>query len=231
MKKRTHRLKRLYKIGLSARIVSSDEEGLGDQKDASKQERIVEIDANEDLSLINETAQDQRRINDQDLFGVHDLDGDEVFVDVTSGENVEQDATVAEKAKYKGKRVMVEPEKPLKKKDQIALDEEVVRKLEAEIKAEMDEEERIAREKNEANIAVIEEWDDVQAIIDADKQLAEQLKAQEKEQISIKERSKFWLSSLNIEENILLPKRAEEIRNKPPTKAHQKSLMCTYMKN
>nr|GEW14691.1 retrovirus-related Pol polyprotein from transposon TNT 1-94 [Tanacetum cinerariifolium] len=68
-KKRTHGLKRLYKI---------------------------EIDADEDLFLINKTAQDKGRINDQDLFGVHNLDGDEVFVDVTTGENVEQDATVAE---------------------------------------------------------------------------------------------------------------------------------------
>nr|GEV88675.1 hypothetical protein [Tanacetum cinerariifolium] len=89
------------------------------------------------------------RIKDQDLFGVHDLDGDDVFVDIITGENVEQDATVAESVE--------EPKKPLKKKDQIALDEEVARKLEAEIKAEMDEEERIAREKNEANRAIIEE--------------------------------------------------------------------------
>nr|GEW32476.1 hypothetical protein [Tanacetum cinerariifolium] len=56
-KKRTHGLKRLYKVGLSARVESFEEEkGLGDQEDASKQERIAEIDADEDLSLINETA-------------------------------------------------------------------------------------------------------------------------------------------------------------------------------
>nr|GEX97028.1 hypothetical protein [Tanacetum cinerariifolium] len=55
-KKITHALKRLYKVGLSFRIVSSDEKGLGDQEDASKRERIAEIDADEDLSLINETA-------------------------------------------------------------------------------------------------------------------------------------------------------------------------------
>nr|GEV59340.1 hypothetical protein [Tanacetum cinerariifolium] len=39
------------------------------------------------------------RIKDQDLFGVHDLDGDEVFLNVTTGENVEQDATAAESIK------------------------------------------------------------------------------------------------------------------------------------
>nr|GEU82698.1 hypothetical protein [Tanacetum cinerariifolium] len=176
-KKRTRGLKRLYKG------------------------RIAEIDADEDLPLINETAQDQGRMNDEDLFRVNDLDGDEVIMDVTAGENVEQDTTVAEKevsvaadevvtiaesvegttaattpqiskddAKDKGKRIMVEPEKPLKKKDQIAWDEEVARKLEAQTKAKMEDEERITREKDEANIAVIEEWNDVQATIDANKQ-------------------------------------------------------------
>nr|GFD21611.1 hypothetical protein [Tanacetum cinerariifolium] len=78
----------LYKVGLSARIVSSNEECLGDPEDASKQGRIAEIDADEDLSLINETTQDQGRMNEEDLFGVNDLDGDEVIVDVTIGENV-----------------------------------------------------------------------------------------------------------------------------------------------
>nr|GEW46206.1 putative ribonuclease H-like domain-containing protein [Tanacetum cinerariifolium] len=170
-KKRTHGLNKLYKVGLAARVESSkEEEGLGDQEDASKQGRIAEIDANEDLPLINESAQDQGRMNDEDLFGVNDLDGDEVIVDVTAGENVEQDATVAEKrttsssqpsqlphAKDKGKGIIVEPKKPLKKKDQIVFDEEVARKLDAQMKAKMEEEERIARDKDEANKAMIEE--------------------------------------------------------------------------
>nr|GFD17909.1 hypothetical protein [Tanacetum cinerariifolium] len=79
-KKRTHGLKRMYKVGLSAKIFSSDEEGLGDQKDASKQMRIAEIDADENLSLITKTTQDQGRMNKEDLFRVNDLDGDEVIV-------------------------------------------------------------------------------------------------------------------------------------------------------
>ncbi|GKG16007.1 hypothetical protein Tco_0358330, partial [Tanacetum coccineum] len=70
---RTHKLKILYKIGRSARIVSSDEGSLGDQEDASKQGRkIHDIDADEDITLEN--------VYDTDMFGVHDLDGDEVFV-------------------------------------------------------------------------------------------------------------------------------------------------------
>nr|GFC56656.1 hypothetical protein [Tanacetum cinerariifolium] len=40
-------------------------------------------------TFFNPSLTKKRRMNDQDLFRVHDLDGDEVFVDVTTGENVE----------------------------------------------------------------------------------------------------------------------------------------------
>ncbi|GKG32412.1 hypothetical protein Tco_0429922, partial [Tanacetum coccineum] len=72
--------------------------------------------------------------------------------------------------------------KPMKKKDQISFDKETTLKLQAEF----DENERLAREKaekeKEANIALIKEWDDIQAKIDADHQLAERLQAQEQEE-------------------------------------------------
>ncbi|GJT84653.1 putative ribonuclease H-like domain-containing protein [Tanacetum coccineum] len=88
-------------------------------------------------------------------------------------------------AKDKGKAKMVKPEKPLKKKDQIALDEELARRLEAQMQAEL-ERERVAQE--EANIAaIIEELDSIQAMIEADEQLAPRLQAKEQEQFSIEE--------------------------------------------
>ncbi|GJX67917.1 hypothetical protein Tco_0303644 [Tanacetum coccineum] len=47
---RTHRLRRLYKVGLSARVVSFEDEGLG-KEDASKQGRkIHDIDVDEDIT-------------------------------------------------------------------------------------------------------------------------------------------------------------------------------------
>ncbi|GKA96006.1 hypothetical protein Tco_0818101 [Tanacetum coccineum] len=59
--------------------------------------------------------------------------------------------------KEKGKGKMVEPEVPLKKKDQVDLDVEMVRNLEAQLQAELIEEERLTRQKEEeANIALIE---------------------------------------------------------------------------
>ncbi|GJX10898.1 hypothetical protein Tco_0200757 [Tanacetum coccineum] len=73
---RTHGLRRLYKVGLSARVISSKDEGLGEE-DASKQGRkIHDIDADENITL-DSTYSD----NDLDMFVVHDLDGDEVFVE------------------------------------------------------------------------------------------------------------------------------------------------------
>ncbi|GJW60378.1 hypothetical protein Tco_0109713 [Tanacetum coccineum] len=59
--------------------------------------------------------------------------------------------------KDKGKGKMVEPKVPLNKKDQVALDEEMARNLEAQLQAELIEEERLTRQKEEeANIALIE---------------------------------------------------------------------------
>nr|GEX66350.1 hypothetical protein [Tanacetum cinerariifolium] len=63
-------------------------------------------------------------------------------------EQVQAHIPTVPSSKDKGKAKMIEPKKPLKKKDQIAVDKEVVRKLEAKMKAEIEEEEMIAREKD-----------------------------------------------------------------------------------
>nr|GEW13420.1 putative reverse transcriptase domain-containing protein [Tanacetum cinerariifolium] len=70
---RTHKLKRLYKVGLTARVDSSkDEQNLGE--DASKQERIEAIDADEDITLVNDQ-------DDAEMFNVNDLQGEEKVVE------------------------------------------------------------------------------------------------------------------------------------------------------
>ncbi|GJX98164.1 hypothetical protein Tco_0355183 [Tanacetum coccineum] len=59
--------------------------------------------------------------------------------------------------KDKGKGIMIEPEVPLKRKDQVALDEDLARNLQAQLEAEIIEEEKLARkQKEEANIDLIE---------------------------------------------------------------------------
>nr|GEZ18880.1 hypothetical protein [Tanacetum cinerariifolium]GEZ18881.1 hypothetical protein [Tanacetum cinerariifolium] len=171
-------LKRLYKVGLTARVESSrDKESLGE--DASKQGMIDDIDADEDITLVN--VQDD---TDKEMFDVNVLDGEEVFVAGQNKNVVEEVVDVAQvstvattvtitteeitlaqvlealktsKPKEKGNGMMIEePVKP-KKKDQIRLDEEAALKLQAEF----DEVERLTREKakkkERANIALIEE--------------------------------------------------------------------------
>ncbi|GJT63855.1 hypothetical protein Tco_1015335 [Tanacetum coccineum] len=91
----------------------------------------------------------------------------------------------------KVKGILIEP---VKKKDKILLDEETAFNLQAEF----DEEERLAREKaekeKEVNIALIETWDDIQAKIDVDHQLAKIMQAQEQEELSIEEKATLLFS-------------------------------------
>nr|GEY73834.1 hypothetical protein [Tanacetum cinerariifolium] len=75
---------------------------------------------------------------------------------------------------------MVEEPLKMKKKDQISFD-----KQEAQIlQVKFDEEERLAREKIKANNAMIDQWHDIQAKVDADYELARRLQAKEQEQLT-----------------------------------------------
>nr|GFA31500.1 hypothetical protein [Tanacetum cinerariifolium] len=119
---RTYGLKRLYKVGLSARAKSFEDACLG-EKDASKHGRIADIDANKDINLVNFH-------NDEDMFGVNDIDGDEVIdenVDVLEqAKEVVDDITLA-------KALMeIKSEKPKANKAKIDADYELSQRLQVE---------------------------------------------------------------------------------------------------
>ncbi|GJX18605.1 hypothetical protein Tco_0221282 [Tanacetum coccineum] len=173
---RTYRLKRLYKVGLTSRVESSDnEESLGE--DASKQGRIDVIDADEEITL-------EMFVAEQEV----------VVKDVNNKVNV-----VEEVVSTAGDATTVKERSNL---------EEAALKLQAEF----DEEERLAREKaekeKEANIALIETWDDIQAKIDVDHQLAERLQAQEQEELSIEEKATLFQQLLKKRRKHFAAKRA-----------------------
>ncbi|GJS26239.1 hypothetical protein Tco_0486859 [Tanacetum coccineum] len=70
---RTHKLKRLYKVSLTTRVESYDnEESLGE--DASKQGRINSIDVDEEITMVSVQNVDE------EMFDANVLDGEEVFV-------------------------------------------------------------------------------------------------------------------------------------------------------
>ncbi|GKD23479.1 hypothetical protein Tco_1225182 [Tanacetum coccineum] len=204
---RTTGLKRLKKVGTARRIESSND-SLGAQEDASKQgRRIKDIDADAEVTIVNETQESQ----DEDLMidtGV--LDGDEMFVDATTGEKDKQstriiNSTAGEAVTTAGVGDSVVPIIPTtveetfaqtlmeikaakpkakgivfhdveKQKDQVSIDEDLARNIQAQLDTEIIEEERLERQKHEeANIAMIESWENTQALMEADRLLAERL--------------------------------------------------------
>ncbi|GJV06479.1 hypothetical protein Tco_1344135 [Tanacetum coccineum] len=120
--------------------------------------------------------------------------------------------------KDKGKAKMAEPEVPLNKKDQIRLDEELARRLDAEEQ----EAARIEREnvklQEQATLAKIKEWDNVQAMMDADYELCKRLQEQEQDELTIEEKSKLFMELMNERKRHFAKLRAEENRRKPLTK-------------
>nr|GFA77258.1 hypothetical protein [Tanacetum cinerariifolium] len=105
----------------------------------------------------------------------------------TSSVSSQQPLHVKVQDKGKGKMVEPEPVKQLSKKDQLMLDEELAFKLQAK-----EEKERLVREKaqqiKEVNIA----WDDIQAKIDADYQLAQRLQAEEQQELTNAEKATLF---------------------------------------
>nr|GEV52956.1 hypothetical protein [Tanacetum cinerariifolium] len=125
--------------------------------------------------------------------------------------------------KDKGKAKIVEPERPLKRKEQIMMDEQIARDLEAQMQADLEEEQRIAKQKEEkANIAMIAEWDNTQTMMDADYELAAKLQEEERGELSIEDKSKLFVELMNKKKKHFEMLRAEERMRKPPTKAQKR---------
>ncbi|GJU05518.1 hypothetical protein Tco_1121948, partial [Tanacetum coccineum] len=134
--------------------------------------------------------------------------------------------------KDKGKGIMQEPERPLTKKVQVALDEDLVRNIQAQLDAEIFEEERLERQKQEeANIALIESWENTQAMMEANRLLAERLQTREREELTDEEKGKLFMELIEKKRKHFAAIRAQEKRNRPLTKAQQRSQIFTYLKH
>ncbi|GJT41085.1 putative ribonuclease H-like domain-containing protein [Tanacetum coccineum] len=116
-----------------------------------------------------------------------------------------------------------------KKFKQLESDEEMARKIQEEWEGE-EERNRIAEEKA-ANEALIRNFDDIKARIEADRLLAEKLQEQEREQFTIEERAKFLHDTIAAQRRFLAQQRSEAIKNRPPTKNQLRNQMMTYLKH
>ncbi|GJZ81019.1 hypothetical protein Tco_0646013 [Tanacetum coccineum] len=229
-KSRTLGLKRLRKVGRTVRIESSE-------------------DKDEEVTLIDET---QGRNDDNLMFDTGVLDEQEVDVEkvvstaevttasvtTTTVDELTLAETLIEIKEAKPKVVTnvatttttaVTRPKAKGVKDQILIDEEIAQRLQEELQVELEEEERPARQKEE--YANIFEWDNVQAMMDADYELAARLQAQEQEELTIEERSKMFVELMDKRKKHFARLRSKEQRKKPPTKAQKRNTMSIYLKN
>nr|GEY50248.1 putative reverse transcriptase, RNA-dependent DNA polymerase [Tanacetum cinerariifolium] len=110
--------------------------------------------------------------------------------------------------KEKGKAKMIEELVKLKKKDQIQLDKEVALKLQEELQAKFEMEQRLENY-----------------------ELAQRLQAEEQDELTDAEKAKLFMEFLEKRRKFFVAKRAKEKRNRLPTKAQQRNIMSTYLKD
>ncbi|GJW36080.1 putative ribonuclease H-like domain-containing protein [Tanacetum coccineum] len=79
--------------------------------------------------------------------------------------------------------------------------------------------------------ALIEQIEDVQARMDANVLLAERLQQEEREQFTVDEQARMLVDLIAGRKRFFAVQRAEQIRNKPPTRAQLKNRMVTYLKH
>ncbi|GJY69407.1 hypothetical protein Tco_0472389 [Tanacetum coccineum] len=160
---RTHGLKRLYKVGLSAKVTLIDEtQGRNDDNlmfDTSiLDEQEVEVEKvvstaevttySATTTTVNELTLDQTlreiKVAKPKVRGVMIQEPSEFTTTTTT-----TTPAASKPSQDKGKAKMTELEKPLKKKDQIMYDQEVALNLQDQLQAKLEEEERLARQKEE----------------------------------------------------------------------------------
>ncbi|GJV61018.1 putative ribonuclease H-like domain-containing protein [Tanacetum coccineum] len=115
-----------------------------------------------------------------------------------------------------------------KKFKQLTSDEEMARKIQEDWEGE-EERNKLAKEKA-INEALIRNYDDIKARIEADRLLAEKLQEEEREQFTIEERAKFLHDTIVAQRKFLAQQRSEAIRNRLPTKNQLRNQMMTDLK-
>ncbi|GJY85819.1 ribonuclease H-like domain-containing protein [Tanacetum coccineum] len=198
---RTHKLKRLYKVGRSTRIVSSDEASLGDQEDGRHDDDImfnVSDLAGEEVFVAEQGVPDNKKddvaqVNIADvctastiLVSAATITEDEITLAQALTELKSAKPTIAAGTRPKAKGLVIHEEE---------LDEELAFKLQAE---EEEEEERLVREKVEASVALTKEWNGIQAKIKTDCELAQRLQAEEEEELTVNEKATLFQQLLGI---------------------------------
>ncbi|GJY55452.1 retrovirus-related pol polyprotein from transposon TNT 1-94 [Tanacetum coccineum] len=230
-------------------------ESLGE--DASKQGRISDIDADDDITLVN--VQD-----DAEMFDVGDLDGEEMIV-AGQKENVVAEQEVVAKdvnltvdevtlaqalaafksAKPKVKGIVIEePSIPVSvASTKVSTATTTTATILTPRKGIVIQEAGTTTTtpttilpipkppQDKGKGIMFEEPMVEQAKVEADYHLAQRMQAQKQEELTDEEKARLFVQLLEQRRKHFAAKRAEEKRNKPPTKTQQKKTMITYLMN
>ncbi|GJS68133.1 hypothetical protein Tco_0682698 [Tanacetum coccineum] len=194
---------------MSRRVESSeDKDSLGDHEDASKQGRSIEdIDKDAEEQSAKEREVDTSIEDSVALTTIEEITLAQTLIQIKAAKpkvvttTATTTTTTRPKArgvvvqepsefrtpqesqpsmiKDKGKAIMIEPEVPLKRKDQVALDEDLARNLQAQLRRTIEEKGLQEKGKRKFNIVLIESWDNTRAMMEADFELAQRLQIEE----------------------------------------------------
>ncbi|GJT10150.1 hypothetical protein Tco_0857192 [Tanacetum coccineum] len=114
-----------------------------------------------------------------------------------------------------------------RKFDQLAKDEEIARKVQEDWEAEEEMKKLVEEEATKA--ALIQDFDDIQARIKADRLLAARLQEEERETFTVEERAKFMYDTIAAQRRFLAQQRAAAIRSRPPIRTQLRNQMMTYL--
>ncbi|GKD56232.1 hypothetical protein Tco_1289619 [Tanacetum coccineum] len=177
---RTHKLKRLFKVGRSAQVVSSKDEEQSEKvvkevvsttevsaaatittEEITLAQALAELRSAKPKVVVQEPVQSTTTTTPSTIPKAKSI----TFRDLGESTTRTTLTPIPSNIKDKGKAKMIEPKKPLKKKEQIRLDEELAFKLQAE----EEEQARLAREKVEKVEEANSSWDNVKAMIEDDR--------------------------------------------------------------
>ncbi|GJY45644.1 putative ribonuclease H-like domain-containing protein [Tanacetum coccineum] len=216
------------------------------KKDPSKQGRkIVEIDQDPAILLVQHDAKIQGRHEhdmefDFDLDAAKDVSTVEKDVSTakpvsTAGAAVTTASVAVSTAKNKGKAKMDESKsKTTQTKTKLQQEQEILgyeAAVRLQVELEEEERQRIARVHEATNSFNVKEWEDIQARVEADEELAHRLQAEEREVYIEAEQARMIVELINQRKRYFVAQRAEERRNNPPMQAQQRIYMSNYIKH
>nr|GEY76231.1 hypothetical protein [Tanacetum cinerariifolium] len=218
---------------------------------------IEEIDQNAEIALDDET---QGRINNDEMFGVDDLGGEEVVMDSAVKLSIKPKVVVQEqemsttipaagttvttvvptlRAKcivfHEQKQSQIPTVSSLKDKGKAKMiePEKYLMRVNEEYarKLQAEEQEAARLSRAQQDKEANNSWDNMQAMMDADGLLAEKLQAREREEFYEVQKVRLLVKLIEKIKKHFTAMRAQKKRNKPPTKTQMKSQMSTYLKH